>query len=43
MLKEFKHTYYGYQWFKVEVCADKETIETIDTVLNYIEELENKQ
>ena len=42
LLKDFKQTYYGYQWFKVEVCADKENIKAIDTVLDYIADLEKE-
>lgn len=45
-LKEYKQTYYGSQWFKVEVCADEEMKNTIDTILNLLqiqqEEMEKK-
>lgn len=37
ILKEYKHTYYGYQWFKVEVCADDEMKEVIDVILSELE------
>lgn len=36
-LKEYKTTYYGSQWFKVEVCANEEMKNTIDTALNLIQ------
>ena len=36
-LKNYKHTYYGYTWFKVEVCADNEMKKNIDIILNLIE------
>ena len=37
ILKDFKNTYYGTQWFKVEVCLEKADIEAIETVLNELE------
>ena len=35
-LKDYHQTYYGYTWFKVEVCADNEMKQNIDTILNLI-------
>ena len=44
-IKKYNTTYYGYSFFKVEVKADDEMKETIDTVLSLIkeqqEEMEN--
>lgn len=37
-LKEYHRTYYGSMYFKVEVKADEEMKETIDTVLSLIKE-----
>lgn len=42
MLKDYKQTYYGYQWFKVEVKADDDTKETINIILNLIDSLQLK-
>ena len=42
-LKDYKRTYYGYTWFKVEVCADEETKDAIDTILSELERLQNKE
>ena len=42
LLNDYKQTYYGYQWFKVEVKADDETKETINIILNLINNLEDK-
>ena len=37
-LKDYSTTYYGSMYFKVEVKADDEIKETIDTVLSLIKE-----
>lgn len=36
-LKDYKKTYYGGNWSKVEVCMDNEIKQTIDTILKLIE------
>lgn len=35
--RNFKHTYYGNAWFKVEVCADDEMKGKIDKIINLIQ------
>ena len=35
-LKDYKQIYYGYAWFKVEVCADDEMKQNIDIILNLV-------
>lgn len=42
-LKEYKVTYYGSQWFKVEVKADNEMKSIIDKTLNYIDNSISKE
>lgn len=41
-LKEYHRTYYGSMYFKVEVKADEEMKETIDTALSLIKEQEKQ-
>ena len=35
--RNYKRTYYGSSWFKVEVCADDEMKEKIDKIINLIQ------